>query len=167
MEYYKINTSLFGLLDIPAVDGLCEDFEIILSEQEMGVTLIVFEDFLNDENIKIVSGFLENIPNMYQAGKTELLKVKESSELVKYFIEFHLDELSEDMLTVFEVDSVDEITSERFINQLKLRTVSIAPDRNNEIDCTLDFSLPEEYTDELLVVRFNTRHQIYDLSHES
>lgn len=167
MENYKINTQLLGLLEISSKSGICEDYDINIQGRDMQVTLIVFEDFINDGNIKIVCDFIEHIPEFYQTGKTELLKIRDTNALVKYFMKFHLDELSEDMLEIFEVDSVDVITSEMFINQLELRSVSIAPDRNNEIDCTLDFSLPEEYTDELLVVRFDSQHQIYDISHES
>jgi len=54
-----------------------------------------------------------------------------------------------------------------FIQTLGLRTVIIAPKKDNTIDCTLDFSLPKEFSDELLVVRFNDKFEIYDISHES
>ncbi|AVK83032.1 hypothetical protein C3943_05400 [Lysinibacillus sp. B2A1] len=62
---------------------------------------------------------------------------------------------------IFYVSYEKEITSEMFIQTLDLRTVIIAPKKDNTIDCTLDFS------DELLVVRFNDEFEIYDISHES
>ncbi len=41
---------------------------------------------------------------------------------------------------IFYVSSEKEITSEMFIQTLDLRTVIIAPKKDNTIDCTLDFS---------------------------
>lgn len=167
MNSYKINTKLFGELEIPKDEGIYEFFEIGLGSKLMRVALNVFDGFLSDENIVVVQKFIEEIPSMYEKGRQKLLEIKDSDATVKYFMEFHLDELEEDMLALFKVESVDEITSELFIQTLGLRTVSIAPDAKKGIDCTLDFSFPEDMSDELLVVRFDQAGDLCDISHES
>jgi len=79
---------------------------------------------LKNEAIRVLSGgkFKENIPTMYEIGKSELLKIRDSSDLVKYFIELNLDELSDKTCKIFHVGSENEITSEMFIQTLGLRT---------------------------------------------
>ena len=50
---------------------------------------------------------------------------------------------------------------------LEPRAIMIADKQDGTIDCTFDFSLPEEYSDQLLVVRFNDKCEIFYITHES
>jgi len=54
-----------------------------------------------------------------------------------------------------------------FIEKLLPRAIAISANKDNVFDCSLDFSLSEDFTDELLVVRFNNQHEVYDITHES
>ena len=81
-----------------------------------------------------------------------------------------LEELEEaPLLASLGVASREEATPERFIQVLELRGVTVAPrpGAEEEMDCTLDFCLDPEITDELLVFRFTPELELYDISHES
>lgn len=82
-------------------EGLYEIFDIVLSEKKINVTLYIFEDFVDEKNMEVVRYFVEKIPTMYEIGKSELLKIRDSSDLVKYFIELNLDELSDKLCKNF------------------------------------------------------------------
>ncbi len=82
-------------------EGLYENFDIVLSEKKINVTLYIFEDFVDEKNMEVVRYFVEKIPTMYGIGKSELLKIRDSSDLVKYFIELNLDELSDKLCKNF------------------------------------------------------------------
>lgn len=82
-------------------EGLYEIFDIVLSEKKINVTLYIFEDFVDEKNMEVVKYFVEKIPTMYGIGKSELLKIRDSSDLVKYFIELNLDELSDKLCKNF------------------------------------------------------------------
>ena len=167
MPKYTINTKLFGKIKADTEDGMCEYYDITLGGRDMNTSLMIFEDTLNDDTLKIVSDLIEHVPEMYEKGKSELMKKRDSDATVKFFIEWHLDELQEEVLEIFDVSSVKEITSDLFIDELYLRNITIAETKDGWIDCTMDFSLPDEYSDELLVVRFDEKYEIYDISHES
>ncbi|AVK83033.1 hypothetical protein C3943_05405 [Lysinibacillus sp. B2A1] len=82
-------------------EGFYENFDIVLSEKKINVTLYIFEDFVDEKNMEVVRYFVEKIPTMYGIGKSELLKIRDSSDLVKYFIELNLDELSDKLCKNF------------------------------------------------------------------
>lgn len=82
-------------------EGFYENFDIVLSEKKINVTLYIFEDFVDEKNMEVVRYFVEKIPTMYGIGKSELLKIRDASDLVKYFIELNLDELSDKLCKNF------------------------------------------------------------------
>ena len=174
MQTYKLETTLFGELEV-FQEAVCTDqadaivhygnYKLVFDGNEKIVDLCIF-NVLTNERIKAIEDMLDNVPKLYEKGKKAILSGKDSNELIKYFIEFHIEELDE-IHKIFGVDSNDEISSAMFIEKLLPRAVAINVDQDNMIDCTLDFSLPKEYTDELLVVRFNNQYEIYGITHES
>jgi len=168
MGVYKIDTTLFGEIEVPIKDGLFETFTITLGDKEMCTMLYIGEEFLDDETLCITENFIEHIPEMYNKARTTLFACCHENKLVSYFIDSGLEETDRDyLIDAFGVDSVSDITREEFIDKLSVRCIRIGPDKENKIDCVFDFSLEEEYTDELLVVFFDDAYTITDISHES
>jgi internalin A len=123
-------------------------------------------DIFIDGNKKVAEKVLDNLPALYEKGKTALFNSIDSNELIKNYIHFHIAELDE-LHEFFGVDSNAQITAEMFIEKLAPKAIAISTDNENIIDCSLDFSLSEDFTDELLVVRFNNRLEIYEITHEN
>ena len=163
---YEIETTLFGKINIPADEGLFEDFSIELGGKEMSVNLYVVEDFLNESNLERVKSVMEQIPKMYETARKYISDNMNSNGFIKYFIECHIEEL-EGLEELFDVSSARDITPEMFINRLEPRAIRISNDKETFLDCIFDFSLPEDYSDELLVVSFNEQCEIIDITHES
>jgi len=172
---YKLITALFGEIEV-LQKSVCTDmdslavvhhkkYSIAFDGKEKGVYLCLF-NVLADDNIKAIEDMLDSVLSMYEKGKAALLSGKDSNELIKNFINFHIEELDE-IHEVFGVDSNDEISAEMFIGNLLPRGIAINVGEDNMVNCSLDFSLPEDYTDELLVVRFNDQHEVYEITHES
>lgn len=86
--------------------------------------------------------------------------------IINYF-EFHIEELTEDVLEVSECGAIENITNEILVDKLVLSGAWFSENANNELDLTFDFKLLPEVSDELLVVRFNTKGEIIELAHES
>ena len=165
-EIYKINTDLFGEIEVSQTDGLTEDYEIVLGGKNMTINLQIFENIVSDNTLKTVENMLNQIPQMYEKGKNAILDGIDSDDTIKSFIDFYLD-AADDYYEIFDVDSSDEITSAMIAEKLEPRNIFIATTKDNMIDCNFDFSLPEEYTDQLLVIRFDDNYEIYDISEES
>ena len=166
MSVYTLNTKLFGEIEITQSDGLVDDFEIILGGKDMTITLNIFEDVATDITIKTIENMLANVPLMYEKGKNTILDGKETNGFIKFFIEQYLDDIDE-FVEIFDIDSSDEITAAMIAEKLEPRGIVITNDNDGMIDCTFDFSLPEEYTDQLLVIHFNDKYEIFYITHES
>ena len=161
-------TAMFGSLACAYSEGLFKTFTIQTQGREFSCDLNIFDNFVNDENYDLVLRFLEGMPVMYKKARAEINANYQTNELMKFFIQFHLEELDKEyLLPYFEAKSMAEITPERFIEKLEMRTISIAPTKDGSCDCTLDFSIDPELSDELLVFRFDKNFEIYDISHES
>lgn len=166
MKKYEFNTALFGKLEVPAKEGFFEEYEITLERKTLTLDLYFEEGFLNDENVNTVSGLLEHIPQMYRKGRDFIAEQKESSTLIQFFIQDQIENLMT-ITEVFGVETKDEITTEMFVEKLEPRLIRIGLNSEKKIDCTFDFSLPMEHSDELLVVSFDEQYEVCDLSHES
>lgn len=171
MKNIKITAELFGDMEFSAEEGLSEFYTVVLNGKKTEIFVYIFENFITESNSYIVRKFLDKIPIMYAKAKEKLFSDYKTNELIKFFIKSQINEIDENCLTeYFEIGSVEELTSEVFITKLELRSISIAPieeSKSNDIDCTLDFSLDKELSDELLVFRFNKNLEIYEIAHES
>jgi len=168
MSAYVLDTKLFGEIEITESDGLIEDFDIVLADKEMTVHFQVFEDVANDSTIKTIKNILDNIPLMYEKGKKAIIDGMDSNAIVESFIDDYFYDNDIDVyLDIFDVDTTEKVTAIMVAERLEPRAIVIANDKDGMIDCTFDFSLPEEYSDQLLVIRFNDKHEIFNITHES
>ena len=166
MSTYTLETKLFGEIEVTQSDGLIADFDIVLGGKDMSVNFQVFEDVANDDTIEIIENMLDNIPLMYEKGKEIILTEKESNAIIKSFIEDYFDDIDE-YAELFDVNSSNEITTTMIAKNLEPRSIFITNDNDDMIDCIFDFSLSEEYTDQLLVISFNDKYEICHITHES
>ena len=164
MDNYTINTTLFGKLDIPVDEGIFEEYIISLGGTEMTLYLCIDEEFVNDSNIEKVTNLIENIPEMYKKGKQSIWDNRESSELIRFFVSWHLENL-DGLDEIFETE--DEVTFDMITKKLEPRLIRIGESSLSSIECVFDFSLPEDYADDLLVVKFNEKFEIFGMAHES
>ena len=164
-----INTKTFGELAISAENDLYEDYTLSLGGKDVTFHLHIFEGFLNDETAKIVKHFLDNFPALYDKARAYIAEqTDESDEDIDFFYRDGIEETDEDyLLGLFGVDNTEKITKEMYLAALELRGSHIWMNDKNAIGCVLDFSLNEEYTDELLAVSFNDKLEPLYIAHES
>jgi len=172
MSTYTIDTKLLGEIEVTQSYGIVEDFDITLGGKDMTIHFQIFEDVADDSTIETVEDIIDNIPLMYEKGKNAIIDGMESNAVIKDFIdEYFYDDELDVYLDFFGVDSADKITALMLAEKLEPRAIVIADvlvkGKDSMIDCSFDFALPEEYTDQLLVIRFNDKHEIYQITHES
>lgn len=170
METYKIKTDLLGEIELSKDDGIYEDLDIIIDSEKRTISFFVHENFLDDNNIKIVENYIHHIPEMHKKAKTAISEGKYSNGMICNFIESNIDDIEGLDWTdeFFSITSNDKISIDMVAEKLEIRGICIYPDKEKDIiSCYFDFSLPEEYTDELLVFYFDEQYEIYCISHES
>ena len=171
---YKLQTDLFGEIEVFQKEEYTDKdspivhykkYTLIFDGKEKDINLCLF-NVLSDSNLKVIQDMLNNVFGLYEKGKEALFSGKDSNEVIKYFIDFHIKEIDE-IHEIFDVDSNDKISTEMFMEKLFPKAISISVNEDNILDCSLDFSIQGDYTDELLVVCFNSQHEVYDIKHES
>ncbi|WP_271004770.1 DUF2004 domain-containing protein [Listeria seeligeri] len=168
MAQQLINTKLLGELAYDTEKGLSIDTTVLLDNQEIAIDFDIFENITLTEDYQNIARLTDQIPELYQKAKTELLRqFVEGNATIDYYFEFHLEELTEDVLAKLAVENVENIAKDSLIKGLVLSQVWFAQNDKNELDLTFDFRIIPEYSDELLVVRFDDEGEITDIVHES
>lgn len=158
-------TKIFGILEIDPSDGLFIDKVITLNGKTFECNLYISEDFIErqEKSLDRVIEMLDNLDNFEKRARTQLIEEQHSNGLIKSFITFHFDELSEEMK-----ESVSsEIMPENFLDFIKLSSVNIHTDAEEAFIFQLDFCINPEISDELLVVNFGSDGEILRILHES
>lgn len=165
---YDIYTEVLGNLHITIEDGLFKNYMIMLDGEEVFFDLYVWENLISSKNIEVIKAYINCIPLMYEKAKQTFLTAYETDPTIQYYIQFHLEELDADAIHAScHLSSQEIVTPEIFLNALRPTMISIAENANTVIDCTMDFCIDREISDELLVARFNPEFEIYNISHES
>lgn len=168
MAQQLINTKLLGELSYDTEKGLSLDTTVLLDNQEIAIDFDIFENITLPEDYQNIARLTDQISVLYQKVKTELLQqFVEGNAIIDYYFEFHLEELTEDVLAKFAVENVENIAKDDLIKGLVLSHVWFAQNDKNELNLTFDFNIIPEYSDELLVVRFDDKGEITDIVHES
>ena len=96
-------------------------------------------------------------------------KASEYYGIVSYFMEFHRDDLPEDMVKVlFPVENPSALTLTEMADYLQLKRFgSFLDGETKEQRFIMDLTFDPEITNELLVIYFNADKQIVNISHES
>ena len=166
-DILELDTTLFGHLCFPVSEGLFETFPLAIDGRSFQANLYLWEDAVNCETLPIVREELERVPQMYRAARRFLYDHLKVNQMIRDFIQNHRECLEPECLCgYFQIGSPEELTDELFYEKLELRTLAIKPQEDGE-DCTLDFSIDKEFSDELLVVRFDRAGNISDLCWES
>ena len=168
MKDTKIETKLLGTLIYTEDEGHFETHTLSLQDNQVSFDVYVFENTPLDKYMDMVKKYLDNIPLMYEKIKKEIQENYKSNETMTFFIECQQDFEQEDLMDIFGVSSSEALTPEVFIQNIELRGLHIAEVADTDtIDCTVDFSLHEAYSDELLVFCFDNDLNITNISHES
>lgn len=166
----QLETRLFGSLRFPVKEGLFQTFPLTIGGRSMVADLFIWEELARPERWEALAGLLDRLPEMYRKARERFEADYESNEVIRFFLRDQLQEMDEaPLLASLGVSSREEATPERFVQRLELRGVTVAPrpGAQEEMDCTLDFCLDPEITDQLLVFRFTQELELYDISHES
>ncbi|MGY3777725.1 DUF2004 domain-containing protein [Isobaculum melis] len=166
-----IETKLLGTLTYDTEEGLAmdkRDATFQLGGQDITIDLDMHEGITLLEDYQSIAMLVEQFPKLYAEAKTYLLaQMAEENGTIEYYFEFHLEELTEETLAHLKVDSVDQVTNQLLIENLILSGAWFSLDKNNGLELTFDFKLVPEFSDELLVVRFDRTGKILYVSHES
>ncbi|EAG9322298.1 DUF2004 domain-containing protein [Listeria monocytogenes] len=167
MTNRTLTTKLLGTLSYTQENGTTMDAVIPLDGKEVKINYNISEKLTSEDYFKDIVTLTDQIPELYQKAKETILAQFDENDTLTIYFEFHVDELPEDILEVTECETIENVTKEILVDKLVLSSVWFSETTNNNVDLTFDFKLLPEISDELLVVRFNDKGEITELTHES
>ncbi|EAG9321416.1 DUF2004 domain-containing protein [Listeria monocytogenes] len=167
MTNRTLTSKLLGKLSYTQEKGTMTEVNIPLNAKEVTVDYNISENLTSEDYFKGIVTLTDQIPELYQKAKETILAQFDGNDTLTIYFEFHVDELPEDILEVTECETIENVTKEILVDKLVLSSVWFSETTNNNVDLTFDFKLLSEISDELLVVRFNDKGEITELTHES
>lgn len=157
--------TILGELSFLIDEDFSDFFEITLDDREIEIFLLIHENSVDSDNVRIIIDFINNIPKFYAEAK-EAVQLCKDSGLIRTFIDDEINNIKA-LHQILAVESNCKISDEMFIKGLELRGVGIKGYQEGELDLSLDLSIAPEYTDELLVVYFDEHLEFTHSTHES
>lgn len=128
--------------------------------------LIYETESLEISDIIIIKQFLDNFDENSEKAKQAILKNYKENGFAKDFIQTHLDALMPLGKELLKETFAKNMTLEDyFLDELELDHIYIFPDDNNEL-IKFNYRVSEEFTDEILVVRFGNDFKVKEITIE-
>ncbi len=161
-------------ITIPPFAGIdetdAEDFysaQLHVGGRDVEITLNFDSSDLDADHLNDTRKFIARADQIAAAAIDAIAKdfeAADQSQASRLYLEHCLDTIEEkDIVSVFGSSGV---TAQQFIGALMLHRISLYPE-NDDGFAVLDYGLPEEYTDYLIVANFDRDAQLTELSVES
>ncbi|MCA9631537.1 MAG: DUF2004 domain-containing protein [Myxococcales bacterium] len=163
----KIEDPNLGTLTFDG-DGIA-DTVVLLDGEEIEVAIELDEE-PSPKVIKAATSRVAKLAALDAASKdairAELQEGDEDAATIMYW-SHHKDELSAQAIrSAFGVDSADDVSDAVFLKALHLLRVAVVPG-SEDSEISLDYSIGEDVTNYLLVVRFDSEGEVSEISLES
>lgn len=138
------------------------------------ISIYIDESVTKSDNL-ITSAFiiLDDIEELFSKSMNKLIEIANDSthenyQTIKDFIDFHLEELDEEIHPqFFGVENVKNLTLIEVVKLLKPKGVGVHMEEEQDFIITLDFTYNIEMTDQLLAVTFDSKANIISIAWES
>jgi Protein of unknown function (DUF2004) len=166
----KIQTRIFGLIELDPVHSTFQRTEILVNGVSSICSLFIGEGLVDQPDVLARTfTWLEDLNALDQRVRRAFLedRLTSTTGVVAGYIS-ELEGLDDEIIArLFKKTDLTAISTEAFISQLKLCGVGLHLEQSFGLTVNLDYSLNPEFTDELLVARFNDDGAVLTLAHES
>lgn len=157
--------SYFGELD---ADALEEFYEINteVEGRQIAIELNFDDGFIAEDRLLKVNRTLENLPAFVAKLKGFIHDDFKTGEDVQEFLDFHFDELGEDLDPLLSTTDQSLEKDEQLLSVVKLRRIGFYPEEDEGF-IIADFGIDEELSQYLLVVYATAEQELNYIAMES
>ncbi len=156
----------FGKIDIKNLEEYYHG-DIQIHGNNVEIDLNFESESIEKSELDKIKQFINDIETIANRAFKEISKdfdLDEESETAKEYLQFHLEEFTEgEIIDIFGTIDIDKQT---FLKQLKLQRIGLYPE-DEESYAIFDIQLPEEYTNYLMAVTYDSVGQFLYISMES
>jgi hypothetical protein len=145
------------------------DVDITFNGNEMQIDLNFDKTEIDQLQLDTLKKFLESINLLDTQNKGYITKdyKDKDGDTVKFYLEHHLEEISEDELSgLIDYNNKTIDPEKQLLNQLRLVRIGVYPD-NEEGYAIFDYSLGSDFTNYLIVINTDKEGKLNYMSMES
>lgn len=167
MNNAVLKSQLFGPIAYTESEGTYQTVSFQDTRTQQQTTLQIFEG-LSSTQLAQIEPIIDQLPVYSDRARSYLLaELSNNNGVIDFFINYHKDELGDELAEFFNLNDVAQLTSQHLVERLLLNNIVIYLDKNKGIRVVFDYMVNPEMSDEILVVSCDLNGVITDLSHES
>lgn len=162
-----IELKYFGEIDLNNTEQYL-DVATTINGKEISIDLNIIEEKISRETIQPTVTFLENLSKIEKIAHDKVLQDYENGDVVRDYIEHHIEELNDEELKSLEVESTDstEIKKEKFLNKIHIKRIGLYPEELDSI-AIFDYTINDDLTQYLIVLKFDSNMKFVEIYTES
>jgi hypothetical protein len=143
-----------------------EDFSDVVYENT-GINIFFSDMKLYGDKIETCIYMLNKYLEINNIAKKSIIENFPENGLIHYYFECHFDLLEkEELYEIFGTNDFKKLDIEKIVNCLNYPNL-IFSIKDGEIQLSVDYKVPKEYSDEILCVRIDEKLNVIGYSHES
>lgn len=158
----KITSTIFSDIAIADENGFYGDIKDL--NTGLIINLNIFEEIKSENHLSMIPEFLDNYQSLSKQAKNYILhKLEDGENAAKFYYDFHREELPNELL---ELLNNEEQSNENLVKYTCLSSIWFSLDKDDLI-ATFDYKILNDYSNEILAIRFNQNKEIISITHES
>jgi len=156
----------FNALDTASLNDYYE-VEIDFQGRRLQLDLNFDSAYINEDRLAHVNSYLEKLISVHNAVIKAVYDDLETGDSTAEFLNYHIEELDKADLDTLTADADHSQSLEKqILSQLRLKRIGFYPE-SEEYFATLDFTIGEEISQYLLVVKMNSKQGLEEITMES
>ncbi len=162
-----VELEYFGKIDFNKTDE-SYDVPTTINGSEISFDLNFIEERVPKKFIQPAIDFISQIELLEQNANREIVTNFNEGKTVKEYIEHHLEEFSDEDLRVLGIDKSEDIQKQKdqMLNKIHLKRICLYPEESESYG-VFDYTINDDLTQYLIVVRFDDKGKIIEIVMES
>lgn len=155
------------------IDQLEEYYQVDMQHKgiELSLDINVKGKQLPKEVLENMANLIKNISNQDEKNRNYIESDYRAADgdTVKEFMEFHVEEIAEDLKGIVDFKNQEIHPEVQLLNKLKFVRMGFYPDGQYDSHCfaVCDYTVDREISDQLIVVNLNEKGELINLAWES
>lgn len=162
-----VELKYFGKIDLNKTEEH-PDVHTSINGNKVAINLNIMEDQISRPTIEPTRVFLENLNDIEKVARKKVVSDFQNGTVVKGYINHHLRAFNENELKSLGIESTDtsENNEQKFLDKIHLKRIGIYPEEWDSL-AIFDFTLNADFTQYLIVLKFNSNGEFVDIYTES
>lgn len=162
-----IELKYFGEIDINNTEEYL-DVATTINGNEISIDLNFIEDKISRETIQPTVTFLENLSKVERIAHNQVLHDFENGDIVRDYIEHHIEEFNDEELKSLEIVSTDSTQrkKEKFLKKIHIKRIGLYPEELDSL-AIFDYTINDDLTQYLIVLKFDSNMKFVEIYTES